>query len=612
MSVQAKTRFDLVHMLAVANAVILLAAAGVGWDMARRYGGLVFDFNARNAQKIADAGVTGLAWREYAAATSEVGRQIAQSGVIRKAIADKDQDALKTALNDEFGRGAITGGQVKALGLSVYDPALVPLCEVWRATAAILPAPVRDAVLKREGAERLKLIWRAWLDGDEPRLSAFVPVGGLRLIGYVAVHADPIHALGPLDERLGMAVEVLSLNGERKLLAPDNFKIAADATVRESRLIVRGPEGEALAGLKVRQDVSELTGALDAAALSSLALFVAICGSVATLSVVLVGLTIRKVRRRQEAADAEIEDQRRRQRDAETARQQTERDAEDRRRAELLKLADTFEAKVKSVVQFVATTTTEVTASAEALTTVADRASSLASAVSNASGQASGNVQAVDSASEELSSSIAEIGRQVAQSGKVATQAVGEAKETTETIGALAEAAQKIGDVVKLINGIAGQTNLLALNATIEAARAGEAGRGFAVVASEVKSLANQTARATEDIAQQIAGIQDSTAKAVAAIGRIDETIGRISAVASEIAAAIGQQGAATQEIARNIQQAASGTRDVASNIAGVSEAASETGKVSGGVLSASRELSSRAETLRGEVDRFLSTVRAA
>lgn len=221
-------------------------------------------------------------------------------------------------------------------------------------------------------------------------------------------------------------------------------------------------------------------------------------------------------------------------------------------------------------------------------------------------------MQTVASAAEELHSSIAEIARQVAQSSAIAGKAVDDARRTDTIVKTLASGAQRIGDVVGLINSIAGQTNLLALNATIEAARAGDAGKGFAVVASEVKSLANQTAKATEDISKQISEIQSATGEAVQAIESIAGTIEELSTIASSIASAVEEQGNATQEIARNVQEAASGTQHVSANIAGVSEGARETGAAAGRVLDAAGNLSSQAEQLRGDVRTFISDVKAA
>ncbi|TFV38417.1 methyl-accepting chemotaxis protein [Bradyrhizobium niftali] len=282
------------------------------------------------------------------------------------------------------------------------------------------------------------------------------------------------------------------------------------------------------------------------------------------------------------------------------------------RRQDMLRLADQFESAVGEVIETVSSASTELEASATTLTSTAEHAQQLATVVASASEEASTNVQSVASATEELSSSITEISRQVQESARVASEAVGQARTTTERVSELSKAATRIGDVVELINTIAGQTNLLALNATIEAARAGEAGRGFAVVASEVKALAEQTAKATGEIGQQISGIQSATQESVGAIKDISDTIERLSEISSAIAAAVEEQGAATQEISRNVQQAAEGTHQVSSNITDVQRGASETGSASAQVLSAAQSLSGDSNRLKLEVGKFLTTVRAA
>jgi methyl-accepting chemotaxis protein len=291
-------------------------------------------------------------------------------------------------------------------------------------------------------------------------------------------------------------------------------------------------------------------------------------------------------------------------------------DAEQRqlqqRKADMHKLADAFEGAVGKIVEKVSSAATELEASAGTLTATAERAQQLATAVAAASEDASTNVQAVASASEEMTSSVREISRQVQESSRVADEAVDQARKTNHRVGELSNAAARIGDVVELINTIAGQTNLLALNATIEAARAGEAGRGFAVVASEVKALAEQTAKATGEISQQISGIQAATQDSVGAIKEIGETIGLMSEISSTIAAAMEEQGAATQEISRNIQRAAQGTTQVGSNITDVQRGANETGSASTQVRSAAQSLSSESNRLKLEVGKFLNSVRAA
>ncbi|MCK1390675.1 methyl-accepting chemotaxis protein [Bradyrhizobium sp. 1] len=286
--------------------------------------------------------------------------------------------------------------------------------------------------------------------------------------------------------------------------------------------------------------------------------------------------------------------------------------ASEQRKSEMRKLADRFEGAVGEIVGTVSLASTELEASATTLTSTAERTQQLTTVVAAASEEASTNVQSVASATEELSSSITEISRQVQESARVASEAVGQARTTTERVSELSKAATRIGDVVELINTIAGQTNLLALNATIEAARAGEAGKGFAVVASEVKALAEQTAKATGEIGQQISGIQAATQESVGAIRDISDTIVKLSEISSTIAAAVEEQGAATQEISRNVAQAAHGTQQVSSNITDVQRGASETGSASSQVLSAAQMLSGDSNRLKLEVGKFLETVRAA
>jgi methyl-accepting chemotaxis protein len=271
-----------------------------------------------------------------------------------------------------------------------------------------------------------------------------------------------------------------------------------------------------------------------------------------------------------------------------------------------------FESLIGEIVQTVSSASTQLEASAGTLSKTAERSRSLTTAVAAASEEASTNVQSVASATEELSSSVNEISRQVQESARMATDAVGQTRVTNDRVSELSKAASRIGDVVELINTIAGQTNLLALNATIEAARAGEAGRGFAVVASEVKALAEQTAKATGEIGQQIAGIQAATQESVNAIKEISGTIERLSEISSTIAAAVEEQGAATQEISRNVQQAAQGTQQVSANITDVQLGASETGSASSQVLSAAQSLSGDSNRLKLEVGKFLDSVRAA
>jgi methyl-accepting chemotaxis protein len=291
---------------------------------------------------------------------------------------------------------------------------------------------------------------------------------------------------------------------------------------------------------------------------------------------------------------------------------EAERRAEEQRKAGMHKLANEFQAAVGNIVDAVSSASTELEAAASTLTDTADTTQRLSGTMAAASERASANVHSIATATEEMTSSVVEIARQVQESSRIADEAVKQAQNTDARITQLSQAASRIGDVVKLITAIAEQTNLLALNATIEAARAGDSGKGFAVVAQEVKALAAQTAKATDEISNQIAGMQTATQASVAAIKEIGGTIGRIAEIASTIAAAVDEQGASNQEIARNLHQAAEGTQQVATSIVDVNRGAGETGSASSRVLASAQSLSSESSHLKIEVEKFLSTVRAA
>ena len=421
----------------------------------------------------------------------------------------------------------------------------------------------------------------------------------LTLAGELNAMSESFSSIEPVIEQISKAVNDIRADAERSNeIERDSVQWQMEIAILLIASIVVG------AGLLIGRSVSKPLSAMTAAMIEL---------AKGNFAVVLPGLgrpdEIGEIAQAVETFKVNAE---RKARDEAEAKIRQDQLAAMQRKADMIKLADDFESAVGEIIETVSSASTELEASATTLTSTAVRSQDLATKVAAASEEASTNVQSVASATEELTSSVNEISRQVQESARIAREAVDQARSTNDRVGELSKAAARIGDVVELINTIAGQTNLLALNATIEAARAGEAGRGFAVVASEVKALAQQTAKATGEIGQQITGIQAATQESVNDIRAISGTIEKLSEISSTIAAAVEEQGAATQEISRNVQQAAEGTVQVSSHISDVQYGATETGSASAQVLSAAQSLSGDSNRLKLEVGKFLTSVRAA
>ena len=522
----------------------------------------------------------------------------------------------KLGLNEEAGLEGRLRGSVHAIEAKVdqlHEPALL-------ATMLMMRRHEKDFMLRRDakyGSEMKKRAaeFTAGVDGAEIPAAAKAELNrllsdyqrdfqawmdtALKLATELKATSDSFSAVEPVIEAVSKSVTGIRLEAEQQnALQRDRIQWQMEMAMLVIALLVLG------AGLFIGRSISGPLKAMTSAMIEL---------ANGNFAVVLPGLGRRdEIGEIAQAVETFKVNAERKAREEAEAKAEQDRIASERRKADMLRMADSFEGAVGEIVDTVSSASTELEASATALTTTASRSQELSAMVAAAAEEASANVQSVASATEELSSSVNEISRQVQASAQMATEAVGQAQRTNDKVGELSKAAARIGDVVELINTIAGQTNLLALNATIEAARAGEAGRGFAVVASEVKALAEQTAKATGEIGQQITGIQSATLVSVNAIREISETIQKLSEISSTIAAAVEEQGAATQEISRNVQQAAEGTTQVSGHVCDVRQGATETGSASSQVLSAAQSLSGDSNRLKLEVGRFLDSVRVA
>ncbi len=534
------------------------AAGLLGAWVAARFTDLTFAADARQRATIVHEVVDDLLWRRHFAAVTGAASEI--SNELRPLAADpaRVRDALGTAEK----RGAFTGGAVTPLGFGVLAVGGETLAERWLGPPMRLPAAVRDGVTGRAGNDRLKAAQFAWTDeAGRPVVTVAVPMGGLRLAGYLLTHVDPLPVLATLDRRLGAAVELTTLDGAGKLASLTNVARPSDAASGPVALPVRGPDGQPILRAEVFADRSELTGQLLRVRRFGLLGLLVVLGLGGTVALSTTTFVLERARRRREGAErlaAAAEAAReamQREREAEHARSGAEK------RAVLERMAEIIEFETAKALEEVRRRTATMSTVADAVEAASARARGATETAVAAAAGAAATVDAVAGGAGRMIESMSAISGRVGESAAVVGQAVDAGRETRGTIGALNQQIEQIGAVVDLIAGIARQTNLLALNATIEAARAGDAGKGFAVVASEVKTLATQTAGATEEIARRIGQVRAATAASVTAVTRIESSIGEIETIAEAIAAAVAVQGGVTGEMARNVAATAEAAR---------------------------------------------------
>ncbi|MDX2104406.1 MAG: hypothetical protein EAZ99_06600 [Alphaproteobacteria bacterium] len=598
-------------LLLVSMLGVLGSAAWVGHDMVQGYERLVEDNRRDQMVTQAQSQVREDLWSTHVRDAISVAREVALGDTARDLVARGDRGALERWVTQEH-RRLTQGTEQRVMGFAVVDARFQPFGQSWREhQPAAMPEPLVQQVIGRTGPERTQPLALGWVHPNGmPVLSVIAGVGGLRIVGYVVLHLDPLKPLEILDQRLGMAVSVKTLDGERSLHQGESVDIAETARTIDAQLDLTTPDGTPLARFFLRQDVQQLADALSGQRSQSLTLFLLVSGLTAVGGLVAVMAGIVTQRRREDQLRREAEDERAAQeahrQEMLEARGAAERAASEERRMTRIQLAESFRAEVLDIVDRVAKSAAEVTERARTLDLVTATSAARGSAASEAATAAAASVESMAAASEQLTRSIQAIGANVDVSASRARAAVDEATASSAAVAALTSAAERIGQVSRLIGEIAAQTNLLALNATIEAARAGDAGKGFAVVASEVKNLANQTARATDEIQGEISGIQDATRRTVHAIQGIGTTITDIDRLTGDVAAAITQQQHATVNITENVREAASGTDAIGRNMDDLSAAIADAEQAVDAMSNAADAMRRDADSLRHQVEDFL------
>ena len=589
-------------LIALAMFACMSALAAVYFAMVR-YERATQESQLGHVGYIVNRYVADLVWQQFADAVCDLASDIAQEAPLRKAVAAGAADELRRLIPDSSRRNVVTSGRISLLGITVYHVDGTLMAE--HAGGGVSgPVELSRLLAARQGNDRFAQLRHVWIDADQPRLSIVVPVGGLKLLGYLALHVDPLHALRNLDDRLGMQVAFDSADGTRRLSELDHYRLPDPSKSLGGSVVVKAPSGTPLFRASLTWDNTDSARIMAGARSSSLAILLTALVLIAAAMLMFVLISRKMARDELGAAKAALEAERAGEEALLREREQAAATAATERQEALRDLATQLERSVKAVAHEVARTAAGIAGNAGLMADLAKRTTRQADSARIAVSDATTNVKTISAATEELTASISEIEVQVSQASRVARQAVAETTRIEEKIEALRDATGKIGEVLGLISAVAAQTNLLALNATIEAARAGDAGRGFSVVAQE--------ARATEEISTQINMVQSATNEVVGAIGSISTTIERVNAISAGTAAAVQRQHAATQDISANISAAYSGAQMINGSVSSVTEEAAEAAAKASELKAASVDLTSQSGTLREQIDHFIREMRAA
>jgi methyl-accepting chemotaxis protein len=559
-----RIRAGLLPLLVAANLTVLASAAFVGWRMTDSYEAAFDAFRQGAAQEMLDARVAAELWDRHGAEVAALAQQIAGGQALRQAVTARDRAALEPLLGEEWRRGVVSSGRIALLGLSLFAPDFTPIAAAWRAGAEQLDPSIITAASTREGAERLRTLPRSWLSDGRPRLTILVPVGGLRLVGYLAVTVDPLPALAGLDSALSMALTMRSLVDGAILLSPTNVTPPEPSQAGISRLTLHGLDGAPLATVEAVADLAALRGTLGGIRDGALGTFLLVSGTVALAATVVVWLAVRRARQASATAAAALAE-----REAEMhrieaeraeAQRRVEQEAAKAREAAMRRMAETIRGRLQGAVSEIETEASMLRAAADSLTAQSRATRETTGSVAQVCEDAQAEADRVAQECSRVVESVAAVARGCAQAAERAASAVQRATDVAASVERLTAASDEIGRVLDLIGEIAGRTTLLALNATIEAARAGEAGKGFAVVASEVKQLAAQTSRATAEIGTRIAAIRDGTGDTASALATIGGEIRGIDAVLGELVATVEAQVQSVRGIAAGAAKVAGGS----------------------------------------------------